>query len=164
MNTEQHLPIMGLLKPDDYAFIRRECRPVLMRAAKPGEVAYFVDERGIDFIADWAIRKLRQQDNGLEVHRLLVVGAGHLDRFTHRHLALMSRKKNATRHAGPDIYVDHYPYGWHITITDLDPDDNTPYLTMELMTVVAFAKERGFTHLRIDNDGPTVPGLPTYNW
>lgn len=46
-----------------------------------------------------------------------------------------------------------------------DPlDDLAPHYSPEFIALCRLAREAGYTHLRLDPDGMTLPGIPSFEW
>lgn len=98
-----------------------------------------------------------------EIHKLMVLSASHITVACNELLKELTSE--GSRHAGPGCHSDEYPYGFHLTLmdeADIDPDEE--WLDQSLADAVTYARKLGCTHLRIDQAGPTMKDLPTYNW
>lgn len=98
-----------------------------------------------------------QNEEGLEMHRMLALSTVHISEKTAKSLDADA--------VGIPVYQKSYQnnqYGWFIPVTDWeDYGDDIP---KDLAKCLAFAEKRGFDWLIFDYDVQNTPLLPTYKW
>lgn len=95
-----------------------------------------------------------------EIHKLMVLSTAHITKACNDALGMLDREDGPG--PGPGCYLDHYLYGFHLTLS-AEPDE-AEWIDPSLEEVVAYARKHGCTHLRLDRDGPTMNDLPQYEW
>lgn len=85
---------------------------------------------------------------GLEIARMLVLTTVHLTRETAN---LMSSL--------PTAAFDKQDYGWFVYVTE-----ETDQLPTDLEACIHYARSRSCEWLMFDCDGPTIDGLPVFDW
>jgi hypothetical protein len=97
-----------------------------------------------------------------EHHVLIVLSTAHLTKSGLA--ALEGLRADDSRSAGPGMYADPFTYGWWITLAPIDESNkDDEYIADELRLIRQYADNEGATAIRLDADGPIVPGLPHYN-
>lgn len=97
--------------------------------------------------------------HGLEVDAVLVVSSAHI---TEEEKELLELNNLQEACPGNNLMVSMAgEYGWMFFIESVDADAG---LSEGFAGVIRYAKEHGFTWVRLDSGGDELAGLPTYDW
>lgn len=111
---------------------------------------------------DTTLGNIRTMIREGEIHIALVLSTGHITKQEDAWLNQVAHH----RHAGP-IVRDMEP-GWLINLPVMSTDPEGDLKAVEahknLHAIYAAAYMAGYTHLRLDPDGPVSTEFPTYAW
>ena len=91
-----------------------------------------------------------------ECHLMIVLSTAHVTDIEYEYLHTKGRDADLN-----GAHVDPYYYGVHLIVGD--PDDGRWAPTCA-DTILNYARNLGATHVRLDQDGPVIDALPTYEW
>lgn len=97
-----------------------------------------------------------------EIHKMLVLSTAHITE------AMAGYLEQGT---GPDDLVafEKSDHGWFVVVSDADfpvdnEDDDWNIAVHEFNGLLTYARARGCTWIMLDQDGPVVDGLKTWEW
>lgn len=104
-------------------------------------------------------RIIDQSDDGYEIQRTLVVSTSHISQEDATYLEQASTWPLSV------VWLN-YEYGWIIYLFKKDDyfQEVTQGAPQSIVSLMRLAIQLNCDWLRIDADGPEVPGLPTYEW
>lgn len=99
----------------------------------------------------------------VEIEKTLVLSTGHI---TKKEMDLLGADPDHVPKEDRSPYLtDPYEYGVIIHLCDPDEDkDKLTVHTPEFANLIKLARKYDCDNLKLDADGPTYPGLPTYDW
>lgn len=91
----------------------------------------------------------------------LDLSTGHLMRSTIEHLEVLAQPDQFDS-SWPAMTIASYPNGFFVTVPTIAEPEQIAALPVDLVAVIAHARQRGAALLRFDSDGEQVDGLPFY--
>lgn len=91
-----------------------------------------------------------------EIHKMLCLSTAHVSRET------ADDFENPVGMGTLPIFYEKREYGWFVVVSkDVETDKDYP---ADIVEVLAYARARGCTWIMLDQDGPVIDGLRTWEW